>query len=191
MAHAVDIIQFAVYNNSAPNTQCNLDLDGAYFECGDIAAETCCQNFWDITSSIQASGLNSNQANGRESDSFEVFLGERNNDPCAMTTASRCGGGGGFDTFCWETYGECGAKPSGGSMWHDGDARPKGRFAKRAAVVKPNVAGFWDAGEGKHRRFSIGAEVPAEVTSALVEAAKGNVEYKDLDEVVKAFEIKN
>jgi hypothetical protein len=34
-----------VYNNSAPNMQCNLDFDGAYFECGDIAAETCCQNF--------------------------------------------------------------------------------------------------------------------------------------------------
>jgi hypothetical protein len=108
-----------------------------------------------------------------------------------MTMASRCVGDGGFDTFCWETYGECGAKPSGGFMWHDGDTRPKGRFAKRAAVVKPTVAGFWDAGEGKQCRLSISAEVPAEVITALVEVVEGNVEYKDLDGLIKAFEITN
>jgi len=30
MAHAVDIIQFAIWEDSVPNTECNLDLDGAY-----------------------------------------------------------------------------------------------------------------------------------------------------------------
>jgi hypothetical protein len=32
MAHAVDIIQFAIWNDSVPNTECDLDLDGAYCE---------------------------------------------------------------------------------------------------------------------------------------------------------------
>jgi hypothetical protein len=32
MAHAVDIIQFAIFEDTAPNTECNLDLDGAYCE---------------------------------------------------------------------------------------------------------------------------------------------------------------
>jgi hypothetical protein len=190
LAHAVDIIQFAIWEDTPPNTQCNLYLDGAYFMCGGIEAETCCANFWPTTSSILGSGLNSTQTDGRYPDTFDVFNGE-GGDPCAMTTASMCGGGGGFENFCWDTGMQCGATSSGGAMWHDGDAHPRGRFAKRAVVVKPNVAGIWDAGEGKHRQFSIGEEVPAEVTTALVEAVKGNVEFKDLDESVKAFEITN
>jgi hypothetical protein len=193
MASAVDIIQFAVYENTPPNTECNHQLDGAYFMCGGIEAETCCANFWPTTSSIQATGLNNTQANGREPDSFAIFNGAAG-DPCAPeANGFSCGGGGGFEDFCWDTSRNCGATNVGGSMWHDGDARPtpKGRFVRRAAAVKPNVAGFWDAGEGKHRQFNIGAEVPAEITTALVEAVKGNVEYKDLDESVKSFEITN
>jgi hypothetical protein len=190
LARAVNIIQFAVWEDTPPNTECNLQLDGAYFMCDGIEAETCCANFWSTTNSILGSGLNNTQADGRYPDSFDVFNGE-DGDPCAMTTASMCGGGGGFENFCWDTGRHCGAATSGGSMWHDGDAHPRGRFAKRAAAVKPNVAGIWDVGEGKHRQFSIGEEVPAEVATALVKAVKGNVEFKDLDESVKAFEITN
>jgi hypothetical protein len=193
LAHAVDIIQFAVDRDTPPNTECNLYLDGAYFMCGGIEAETCCANFWPGTvNSISFSGLNSTQTDGRQSDSFDVFNGEVGGDPCALSANGfSCGGGGGFDNFCFGTNGECGATYDGGSMWHSGDVQPKGRFAKRAGVVKPNVAGLYDAAEDKHRQFSIGDEVPAEVVAAIVEAVKANVEYKDLDESVKAFEITN
>ncbi|KAI4662217.1 uncharacterized protein J4E92_009449 [Alternaria infectoria] len=169
MAHAVDIIQFAIWEDSVPNTECNLDLDGAY-----------CR------------GLNNTQVDGRDPDSFAVFNGE-DGDPCAVTTEGYCGGGGGFEDFCWATGGGqegCGAKETGGSLWHSGDERLEGRFAKRSVdAVKPNVAGIWDAVERKHRHFKMGGDVPSDVTTILVEAVKANAGYGYLDESVKAFEI--
>jgi hypothetical protein len=160
--------------------------------CSNIPAETCCRNFWETTSSIQGRGLNRTQVDGREPDSFAVFNGE-GGDPCAVTTQSYCGGGGGFEDFCWATDdGEegCGAKETGGSLWHSGDEHLTGRFAKRTVdAVKPNVAGIWDAVERKHRHFRIGGDVPAEVTAVLIEAVKANAGYGYLDDSVKAFEI--
>jgi len=160
--------------------------------CSNIPAETCCANFWKTTSSILGRGLNNTQVDGRDPDSFAVFNGE-DGDPCAVTTEGYCGGGGGFEDFCWATGGGqegCGAKETGGSLWHSGDERLKGRFAKRSVdAVKPNVAGIWDAVERKHRHFRIGGDVPSDVTTTLVEAVKANAGYGYLDESVKAFEI--
>jgi hypothetical protein len=160
--------------------------------CSDIPAETCCANFWPTTTSILGRGLNNDQTDGRDPDSFAVFNGE-GGDPCAITTKSYCGGGGGFENFCWATgegEGGCGSKQTGGSLWHSGDEHLNGRFAKRAVgAVNPNVAGFWDAAAGRHRQFKIGGDVPANVTAVLVEAVRGNVEYGNLSEVVKTFEI--
>ncbi|KAF1945026.1 hypothetical protein EJ02DRAFT_451870 [Clathrospora elynae] len=130
----------------------------------------------------------STQANGRFSDTFAIFNGD-DNSQCG---GFECSGFGGFDSPCSDTGNNCGAALSGGSLWRDGDDHPKGKIAKRVVgVVKPNVAGLWDVAEKKHHHFNIGNGVPTEVIATLMEAAKNNVQYKDLDQSVKAFEISN
>ena len=66
----------------------------------------------------------------------------------------------------------------------------KKRDAEIGGSQKPNKAGVWDGELKKHRIFNIGPEVPANISSEILRAFNGKLEYKDLDaELIQPFEV--